>query len=226
MNATGLATILLLCALIPLSGCGDHGPTEPPLAGDLAGLAGHADPAGPGGPGGEKAATTELEFLLDLDAAFAATPWLQVDLVKLTDGTLRGFPASFPDGRPLELTPLNAQAMGVDVATLAVSVPAAAIPTPAGCILFRFGGLPSGSAFLVRSSVPHWIGVADLTDQHLTYRLAQTAGGLAAELAKAHDTPATPWITAPLEWVVYGGEPDRQMTDRWVIDPGGRVGDD
>ena len=216
-----LVRLPLLVLLATLAACGDHAgttaitPTAPSPAAN--------------GPARSAVAAERVDptFLADLQAAFDATSWTRVTFSEeLPDGTVRGYPESFAAGRYLAIAPVAGEPNPARSDAFAAYVPATEIPTPAGCVLFRFAGAPPGSRFLVETFLPTWIDAAELDIEHTTYRLDRAGDDLAIASLRHHATPPAPWLLPPVTWVVTVDEPERGGGGDWTVDPGEDPGDD
>lgn len=222
--APPLIRLLILALLTTLAACGDHDgttatPPTPPMM-----------PAPPAdGPAIRKAAAARADatFLADLRAAFDATPWTRVTFTEeLPDGAILGHPGSYAAGHYLAIAPVSGQPNPARADSFAAWVPAEEVPTPAGCILFRFAGAPAGSSFLVQTFLPAWIDADDLDTEHTTYRLDGAGDDLTLAHLKHHATPPTPWLLPPVSWIVTTDAPGRGGGGDWTVDPGEDPGDD
>jgi hypothetical protein len=236
MSDQRLVRLPLLVLLATLAACGDHAattaitPTAPESSAPASAAPASAAPASAAKGPAENAVVAgrvDPTFLTDLQAAFDATPWTRVAFSEeLPDGTVRGYPESFAAGHYLAIAPVAGEPNPARSDAFAAYVPATQIPTPAGCILFRFAGAPAGSRFLVETFLPTWIDAGDLDVEHTTYRLDGAGDALAIASLRSHATPPAPWLLPPVTWVVTVDEPERGGGGDWTVDPGEDPGDD
>jgi len=210
----------MLVAIIFISACGD---SESPVT-NVTGVKSltSTTPA-------DASRAVDQQFLLDLEAGFDATTWTEVQLApQRGEEILIGYPESFAPGHYLSLEPMPGDPALELPKSIHFYVPAVEIPMPAGCIPFRIEGVPLGTQFIVRTFLPAWVDANDLGPCHVTYRLDEKDSGLAIASLKLANTPAAPWLTPPVSFVVTGWDPGRGdgVVDKWFADPGTGPNDD